>query len=107
MALALGFGPTWNASHSYPYATLLSTGWRSAKSPTTRSGATVRLMKQIATGRIAQVAGKYAENAPMATVCCNACRTCLTTNALGLLAAAGGALASPARRLARRVLTRS
>jgi hypothetical protein len=42
-------------------------------------------MRQIWTGRIGQVAGKYGEHAPMATVCCNACRTCVTTNALALL----------------------
>ena len=34
-----------------------------------------------------QVAAKYGEQAPMAAVCCNACRTCTTTN---LLALAGG-----------------
>jgi hypothetical protein len=41
-----------------------------------------------------QVAGKYGEHAPMAAVCCNACRTCVTTNVLALLsgAAAGAAL---------------
>ncbi len=62
-------------------------------------------MKQIATGRIAQAAGKYGENAPMAAVCCNACRTCVTTNVVGLLTAAlagaGLGLASLVRRLAR------
>ena len=45
-------------------------------------------MKQIWTGRVAQAAGKYGENAPMAAVCCNACRTCVTTNILGLVTAA-------------------
>ena len=40
-----------------------------------------------------QVATKYGEHAPMAAVCCNACRTCTTTNLLALGAAAGlGAL---------------
>ena len=38
-----------------------------------------------------QAAGKYGEHAPMAAVCCNACRTCATTNIAGLaLAAVGG-----------------
>jgi hypothetical protein len=48
-------------------------------------------VKTIWTGRVAQAAGKYGENAPMATVCCNACRTCVTTNliSLGLAALAG------------------
>ena len=27
-----------------------------------------------------QVAAKYGDQAPMAAVCCNACRTCTTTN---------------------------
>jgi hypothetical protein len=41
-------------------------------------------MKQIWTSRLAQAAGKYGEQAPMATVCCNACRTCVTTNIFAL-----------------------
>ena len=53
-------------------------------------------MKTIWTGRVAQAAGKYGENAPMAAVCCNACRTCIQTNliglALGTIAAAGAAV---------------
>jgi hypothetical protein len=51
---------------------------------------------------MAQAAGKYGENAPMAAVCCNACRTCVTTNILGLvtagIAGAGYAVANFARR---------
>ena len=43
-------------------------------------------MKQIWTGRMAQTAARYGEHAPMATVCCNACRTCTTTNVLTLAA---------------------
>jgi len=45
-------------------------------------------VKTIWTGRMAQAAGKYGENAPMAAVCCNACRTCVTTNILGVVTAA-------------------
>jgi hypothetical protein len=45
-------------------------------------------VKQIWTGRVGQVAGKYAENAPTAAVCCNACRTCITGNILGVVTAA-------------------
>jgi hypothetical protein len=41
---------------------------------------------------MAQAAGKYSEHAPMATVCCNACRTCVTTNVLTLLMGAGAAV---------------
>ena len=59
-------------------------------------------MKTIWTGRIAQAAGKYGENAPMAAVCCNACRTCVTTNVLGVamagIAGAGYAVAGFVRR---------
>jgi hypothetical protein len=52
---------------------------------------------------MAQAAGKYGENAPLAAVCCNACRTCITTNILGLvtagIAGAGYAVTNFARRL--------
>jgi hypothetical protein len=47
-------------------------------------------VKPIWTGRAAQVAARYGEYAPTATVCCNACRTCVTTNLLGLATAAAG-----------------
>ena len=63
-------------------------------------------MKQIWTGRIAQAAGRYGEHAPMAAVCCNAFRTCATTNIASLALAVGaGAVAGTvrfSRRLARR-----
>ena len=36
-------------------------------------------MKQIWTSRMVQATSKYGEHAPMAAVCCNACRTCTTT----------------------------
>jgi len=59
-------------------------------------------VKQIWAGQAAQIAGKYGENAPTAAVCCNACRTCVTTNLLALaatgLAAAGLGIARLARR---------
>jgi hypothetical protein len=45
-------------------------------------------VKTIWTGRMVQAAGKYGENAPMAAVCCNACRTCVTTNIVGVVSAA-------------------
>ena len=45
---------------------------------------------------MAQAAAKYGENAPTAAVCCNACRTCVQTNLIGLavgtIAAAGAAV---------------
>lgn len=49
-------------------------------------------MKMIWTGPVARAAEKYGEHAPMATVCCNACRTCVTTNLVGL--ATGGIVAA-------------
>ena len=53
-------------------------------------------MKQIATVRVSRVAARYGEHAPMATACCNACRTCVRRNLLGIalgVIAAGGAAA--------------
>jgi hypothetical protein len=43
---------------------------------------------------------------PAATVCCNACRTCVTTNIVGVGIAGIGAVALGARRLARRMAHR-
>jgi hypothetical protein len=65
----------------------------------------MRDVKVIASGRLAQTAAKYGENAPLATVCCNACRTCVTTNVIGLataaLAGSGFAIAKFAKRITR------
>jgi hypothetical protein len=62
-------------------------------------------VKQIASGRLGQVAVNSGEQAPMAAVWCNACRTCVTTNIVGItttvLAAAGVGIARFARRLGR------
>jgi hypothetical protein len=55
---------------------------------------------------MAQAAGKYSEHAPMATVCCNACRTCVTTNVLTLLMGAGAAVGLFFARGVRRFLAR-
>jgi hypothetical protein len=59
-------------------------------------------VKEIASGRIGLAAAKYAEQAPMATVCCNACRTCVTTNLVGMALLGVTGLAAFARRLIRR-----
>ena len=59
-------------------------------------------MKQIWTGPAIRVAGKYGEHAPMATVCCNACRTCVTTNIIGLATAGVAALGLSLTRFAAR-----
>ena len=59
-------------------------------------------MKQILTGRVAQATVKYGENVPSVAVCCNACRTCVTSNvltlAMGAIAGTGYAVANVARR---------
>jgi hypothetical protein len=45
-----------------------------------------------------QATSKYGEHAPMAAVCCNACRTCATTNGLSLaFAGIAGAVAGVLR----------
>jgi hypothetical protein len=58
-------------------------------------------MKQIWAGRMTQAVAKYGENTPAAAVCCNACRTCVTTNVLTVvtagIAGAGYAIANIAR----------
>jgi hypothetical protein len=59
-------------------------------------------VKQIWTGRMAQAAGKYGELAPAATVCCNACRTCVTTNVVGIATAGLAAAGMAVTRLVRR-----
>jgi hypothetical protein len=64
-------------------------------------------VKQIWTGRVAQATAKYGENAPMAAVCCNACRTCVTTNALGLAMAGITGAGYGLLRLAKRVGSRA
>jgi hypothetical protein len=59
-------------------------------------------VKQIATMRVSQVAARYGEHAPMATVCCNACRTCVQTNLVGIALGAVAALGPAAKRIVRR-----
>ena len=64
-------------------------------------------MKQIWTGRAAQVAARYGEHAPMAAVCCNACRTCVQTNVLGIVMAGVTGLAVAVLAFAQRLAGRS
>ena len=52
------------------------------------------------------VAARYGDQVPMATVCCNACRTCTTTNLLALATGAGLGAVYAVGRFARRVVTR-
>ena len=53
--------------------------------------------------RMLPLANRANDLGPAATACCNACRTCLTTNIVGLGMAAFGGLAVGVRRLTRRV----
>jgi hypothetical protein len=61
-------------------------------------------MKQVWQGRMLQVASRYGEQAPMATTCCNACRTCATTNLLTLATGAGLGALYAVGRSARRIV---
>jgi len=63
-------------------------------------------MKAVWQGRMIQATSKYGEQAPMAAVCCNACRTCATTNAAAIGIAAIGSAGVALARLTGR-LTRS
>ncbi len=56
----------------------------------------MRLKEQMA--RWTPFLNRYAEVAP---ACCNACRTCTTTNVLTLLGMIGGVLLAPFARVAR------
>jgi hypothetical protein len=57
-------------------------------------------VKTIWQGRVTEAAVKYGEHAQTATVCCNACRTCVQTNLLALgIAALGGIVGGVARRV--------
>ena len=60
-------------------------------------------MKQFATVRLSQAAAKYGEQAPMTAVCCNACRTCVTTNLIGLATAALAGAGVGVARLGKRI----
>ncbi len=63
-------------------------------------------MKTVWQSRVTQATAKYGEHAPMAAVCCNACRACVQTNAIAGALAALIALGAGFARLGRR-LTRS
>ena len=63
---------------------------------------TIEPVKRIATVQISRAAARYGEHAPMATACCNACRTCVQTNLLGVALGAAAAAGVALKRLARR-----
>jgi hypothetical protein len=60
-------------------------------------------MKQFATVRLAQTASRVGEHAPLATACCNACRTCVTTNILTVVMAGLAGASATVARFARRL----
>ena len=64
-------------------------------------------MKEVWQGRMIQAATKYGDQAPMVAVCCNACRTCTTTNLLALATGAGLGAVYAVGRFARRVVARA
>jgi hypothetical protein len=59
-------------------------------------------MKAVWQGRMIRATSKYGEHAPMAAVCCNACRTCATTNIAAAGLAGAAAVGAWFVRLARR-----
>ena len=63
-------------------------------------------MKQFATVKVGELAVRYGEQAPAVTACCNACRTCVTSNLLTLTAAGAMAAWQPLARLGRRIARR-
>lgn len=64
-------------------------------------------MKALIQVRMTQAASRYGEQAPMVAVCCNACRTCNTTNLLALATGVGLGALYAVGRLARRVARRA
>jgi hypothetical protein len=65
------------------------------------------VQKTIWQGRITQAAARYGDHAPMAAVCCNACRTCTTTNLLALAMGAGAGALYAVGRFVKRVVARA
>jgi hypothetical protein len=59
-------------------------------------------MLERAMTRALPLANRAADYAPVAPACCNACRVCATNGVIGLMFAAGGALAAFTARFASR-----
>jgi NAD/NADP transhydrogenase alpha subunit len=59
-------------------------------------------VKTVWQGRVTEAAARYGEHAPMATTCCNACRTCVQTTLIAGVLAAVLAAGSGIARLVRR-----
>ena len=52
------------------------------------------------------VVNRASDHAPMVGVCCSACRVCYTSGAIGMIFAAGGAVAAFLVALGRRVIAK-
>ena len=65
------------------------------------------MKKELWQVRMSQVATRYGDQAPMAAVCCNACRTCTTTNLLALAFGVGAGAVYGAARLGKRLVGRA
>jgi hypothetical protein len=63
-------------------------------------------MLERASTRVLPLANRAADHAPMATACCNACRTCVSTNILALVVAGVGGLTAVVVRDVKRFLKR-
>jgi hypothetical protein len=63
-------------------------------------------MLERATVRLAPVMARTADLAPVVPACCNVCRTCTTTNMIGLAMAGVGGATFAVVRLARRIVRR-
>ena len=61
-------------------------------------------MKAVWQGRMTQTVAKVSDQAPMAAVCCNACRTCVQTNLIAAGLAAAIATGAAVVRFGRRVV---
>ena len=61
-------------------------------------------MKTVWQGRVSQAAARYGEHAPMAATCCNACRTCVQTNAIAAALAVGIAVGTGIARFGKRIV---
>jgi hypothetical protein len=55
---------------------------------------------------MAPITNRAADYGPAVPVCCNVCRTCTTTNVVGLILAAGAGAAYGLARFARRIVGR-
>jgi hypothetical protein len=60
-------------------------------------------MLERAQTKMLPVVNRAADYAPMATACCNACRTCVQTNVLGILFVGVGAVGAFVGRFVKRL----